>query len=176
MEELDLAFTIVDDVWKLRDKVFEEMGIPASSNTSVVVPNLEPLVLKMRFSMRKKGHLENPHQKSKLTSFTGKYLHTGLLNIFENSEKRRRSDILNVIRYNDFSFGFNSKLGKIGIFEDSKLNEISEDELRNQILILINSSTDVESQNILRTRYAKLKTRVEIEEMIESLVNNSFPH
>ena len=176
LEELDLAFTIVDDVWKLRDKVFEEMGIPASSNTSVVVPNLEPLVLKMRFSMRKKGHLENPHKKSKLTSFTGKYLHTGLLNIFENSEKRRRSDILNVIRYNDFSFGFNSKPGKIGIFEDSKLNEISEDELRNQILILINSSTDVESQNILRTRYAKLKTRVEIEEMIESLVNNSFPH
>ena len=35
-----MAFTIVDDVWKLRDKVFEEMGIPASSNTSVVVPNL----------------------------------------------------------------------------------------------------------------------------------------
>ena len=174
LEELDLAFTIVDDVWKLRGKIFKEMGIPVSSNTSVVVPDLEPLVLKMRFSMRKNGYLENPESESTLLSFTGKALHNNLLNIFEDSEKRRRSDIINVIRFNDFNFGFNSKGGKIGVFQDSKLNEISEDELRNQILILINSDCDLETQNFLRTEYAKLKTRIELEDLIECLVNNTY--
>ena len=87
LEELDLAFTIVDDVWKLREKTFTEMGIVSSSNSSVVVPDLEPLVSKMRFSLRKSGYFEEPLCESKLKSISGHDLHPSLLTIFEYAEK-----------------------------------------------------------------------------------------
>ena len=170
LEELDLAFTIVDDVWKLREKTFTEMGIVSSSNSSVVVPDLEPLVSKMR----KSGYFEEPLCDSKLKSISGHDLHLSLLTIFEYAEKRRRTDILNVIRYNDFNTGFSSQGGKIPIFKESKLNEVTEKELKNQILILLDSFNDIETKDILRNNFEKLKTRKEMEDMLECLVNDQF--
>ena len=47
LEELDLAFTIVDDVWSLRKEKFSEFGVKVYSTSQAVVPDLEPLALKI---------------------------------------------------------------------------------------------------------------------------------
>ena len=52
------------------------------------------------------------------------------------------------MRYSDFTFGFDSKGGKIAVFKESKLNEISESEVKNKILILIKSVSDSETKEV----------------------------
>ena len=127
IEELDLAFTIVDDVWLLRKEKFKEFGVKDSANSQAVVPNLEPLVIKMRFALRKSEYLNNPTKKLEANSISGKVLHKSLKNLFEISQKQRQSDILNVIRYNDFSEAFGGK--SVIIFKVDKFNQTSDEQL-----------------------------------------------
>ena len=51
---------------------------------------------------------------------------------------------------------------------------MTEKELKNQILILLDSFNDIETKDILRKNFEKLKTRKEMEDMLECLVNDQF--
>ena len=177
LEELDLAFTIVDDIWKLRKEKFSEFGVKDYSNHQSVVPNLEPLIIKMRFALRKSKYLNCPLKKSEAKSITGKELHQSLNNLYEISQKQRQADILNVMRYNDFTEAFGGRSVKIPIFKEDKLNKISEDELVTQIHILIYSIEDLEVQMMVKDIFQKVlkeKSTVDYHEFIDDLINKNY--
>ena len=176
LEELDLAFTIVDDVWLLRKENFKEFGVKDSANSQAVVPNLEPLVIKMRFALRKSEYLNNPTKKLEANSISGKVLHKSLKNLFEISQKQRQSDILNVIRYNDFSEAFGGKSVKIPIFKDDKFNQTSDEQLVTQIQILIFSIEDLNLQMLVRDAFEKEKTNktIDYQEFINDLIAQNY--
>ena len=60
LEELRMAFTIVDDVYALRKKVFTERSLnDRLDKISVVVPDYERNALLMRCEFREAGYLRN---------------------------------------------------------------------------------------------------------------------
>ena len=177
LEELDLAFTIVDDIWLLRKEKFKEFGVKDSANPQAVVPNLDPLMIKMRFALRKSQYLNNPTEKSEAKSMSGQELHESLKTLFEISQKQRRSDILNVMRYNDFTEAFGGRTVKIPIFKDDKLNTPSNKDLITEIQILIYSIEDLELQILVREAFEQeiLKNEaVDYQEFKNDLINQNY--
>ena len=106
LDELDLAFTIVDDIWQLRKEKFSEFGVVDSATKQAVVPNLDSLIIKMRYALRKSQYLEKPTMKTEAKSISDKELHPALNTLFQNAHQQRQADILNVMRYNDLSEAF----------------------------------------------------------------------
>jgi hypothetical protein len=120
LEELDLAFTIVDDVHALRKKVFKEKGInDRSEEENVVIPDYRKNVVLMRCDIRQSKYFEEPHIDQPLQSIDGHTLHANLPDIFKISRQRREADILNAYRFNDFSLAYNPK-SRIAILENDK--------------------------------------------------------
>ena len=61
LEELELAFTIVDDVYKLRSKVFAENGLTdRTGEVRLVSPDYEKNTVIMRCYLRKSEYFEEP--------------------------------------------------------------------------------------------------------------------
>ena len=60
LDELNLAFTIVDDIWQLCKEKFSEFGVVDSATRQAVVPNLDSLIIKMRYALRKSQYLAKP--------------------------------------------------------------------------------------------------------------------
>ena len=175
LEELDLAFRIVDDVWDLREKAFLDMGISQNSHNNVVIPDLEPLIVKMRTAIRKNGLLENPLDVTSLKSFGGDNLDSSLKNVFESSENRRKNDILNVMRYNSFNSAFDIKKGRIAVFKDDKMNKTTVEEISNQILILIYCIEDDNTQKTMRDIFEKKEKKEEsLTKFMENLIDKNY--
>ena len=66
LEELRLAFIIVDDVYALRKKVFEKCSLnDRLDDVSVVVPNYEKNATIMRCDLRETGYFEDPYMRKK---------------------------------------------------------------------------------------------------------------
>ena len=142
LDELDLAFTIVDDVYKLRKRVFDESGISdRSEDINIVIPEYEKNTTLMRSDLRVSNLVADPYSNSSLESLDGHSLHEDLLSIFEISQMRRAADIKNAYRYNDFYQAYNSK-SKIAIFSNEKEFKQSEKEIKDEILILIPDSCE----------------------------------
>ena len=68
LDELNLAFTIVDDIWQLRKEKFSEFGVVDSATRQAVVPNLDLLIIKMRYAIRKSQYLEKPKMTNEAKS------------------------------------------------------------------------------------------------------------
>ena len=149
LEEFDLAFTIVDDLEELRSNYLNELGIEdRTKETTVVVPDYEENIRLMRIALRKSTYFSDPYSKVELESVEGDKLSKALLDVFQTSREKRNADILNVIRYSDFSKGYNSK-SKIPILEDDKENVTTVKELEEQILILLHCIEDKEEKDLL---------------------------
>ena len=124
LDELDLAFTIVDDVYKLRKRVFDESGISdRSEDINIVIPEYEKNTTLMRSDLRVSNLVADPYSNSSLESLDGHSLHEDLLSIFEISQMRRAADIKNACRYNDFYQAYNSN-SKIAIFSNSQKRKL----------------------------------------------------
>ena len=74
-----------------------------------MVPDLEPLVLKMRFALRKSKYLSNPIDESDAKTINGKHIHESMKSVVQQLQKQRQSDILNVIRFDNFTESFGGK-------------------------------------------------------------------
>ena len=157
LEELDLAFRIVDDVWDLREKKFLEMGLSENRHSNVVIPDLENIISKMRTAIPKSELLEYPLFSEAVKSYDGKMLNPAMISYFENSEKRRQSDILNVIRFNNFNSAYDSKKKKFGVLKDEKSTEVTKTDLTNQILTLIYAIEDAELKSNLKEYFDDLE-------------------
>ena len=160
LAELDLAFTIVDDVYKLREKVFEENAIGDRSNDqNVVVPRYEKNTNLLRSFLRESNVISNAFTNESLVSIEGVALHSDLLKIFEISQNRRAADVKNAYRYNDFCAAYNSK-SKLSIFADGKSVEKSAKEIADEIKIMIHMiEDDLDLQIELRDLFEKVDTK-----------------
>ena len=177
LEELDLAFTIVDDVHALRKKVFIEKGInDRSEEENVVIPDYRKNVVLMRCDIRQSKYFEEPHIDQPLQSIDGHTLHANLPDIFKISRQRREADILNAYRFNDFSLAYNPK-SRIAILENDKEYEASEKDLKEEIMILIHLlENDLQTQSVIRDLFEKVKSQgaAVLKNFLEHLVTFLF--
>ena len=102
LEEFDLAFRVVDDLVELKSKYLDELSVEdRSKETNIVIPDYEERVREMRLALRKCGYLIDPYSEVELKSVEDDKLNKELLELFQISRKKRKSNILNVIRYSD---------------------------------------------------------------------------
>ena len=57
-----------------------------------------------------------------MKSISDKELHPALNTLLKNAHQQRQTDILNVMRYNDFSEAFEGKNARIPIFKNEAFN------------------------------------------------------
>ena len=177
LEELQMAFTIVDDVYKLRKKVFTECFInDRSDEASVVVPNYEKCATVMRCDLREAGYFDKPYENKTLQSIHGENLHEDLKDIFRISQERRQVDVLNAFRFSDFTMAYNAR-SKINILGAGKTKKRSEKDVQEEIVILIHMlQDDPETEIVMRETYEKVKKNgiVTLEHFLELLVCKEY--
>ena len=175
LEELDLAFKIVDDVWKLRKLKYAEMGISENKHTNIVIPDLENIVLTMRTAIRESEVLEYPLFSDAPLSYTDVPLNPELGDVFNYCENRRKNDILNVIRFNSFDAAFDSKRKKLGILRSEKNNLLSATEISNQILTLIYAIDDPELKSGVKEAFNCLDKSVKnLDFFLNALIEKEY--
>jgi hypothetical protein len=177
LEELRMAFTIVDDVYKLRKKVFTECSInDRSDEASVVVPNYEKCATIMRSDLRTAGYFDKPYEKKTLKSIDGQNLHEDLTDLFKISQERRQVDVLNAFRYSDFTMAYNPK-SKIHTLDDGKTKKRSEKDIQEEILILIHIlEDDPDTEIVMREAFEKVKNydMDTLENFLDLLVSKEY--
>ena len=83
VEDFDLAFTIVDDIYALRSKMFNNCDISDKMNENQAkIPNYEPLIMNIRKGLRKTKFYLTPENDNTLKSISGLALNPELLKIF----------------------------------------------------------------------------------------------
>ena len=161
----------------MRSKYLSELGLEdRTKDTTVVIPDYEEQVRDMRIALRKTNYLKNPQSVVDLESVEGHKLSKALLDVFQTSRDKRNADILNVIRYSDFSKGYNSK-SRIPILEDDKENETTVEEIEDQILILLHCIEDKEENDVLTQTYLNGKhgkPKSYFIEFLSSLIDQTY--
>ena len=177
LEEFDLAFRIVDDLEALKVKYYEELGVAdRTKETSVVVPDYEVKIREMRTAIRRSQFLDQPYDDGDLDSAEGEQLNGALLDVFKISRQSRDSDILNVIRFSDFSEGYNSK-SRIPILESDKVKSITTKEVEDQIYILLHCIKDPEEKELLTEIFVNEKVGKDdlfFKNFLTSLIDQSY--
>ena len=155
LEEVDLAFRVVDDLEELRSKYLHELSVEdRSKETSIVIPDYEERVRDMRLSLRKSGYLNDPYSEVELILIDGDRLNKDLLELFPISNK-----------------------GKIDIFEEKKNNETSIKEMEEQIYILLHCIEDKEDKDLLTELFLNEKQGKPaqfFERFLNALVDQSY--
>ena len=177
LEELNLAFTIVDDVYDLRKKVFKEYVInDRSDEASVVIPNYDKMATIMRCDIRSAEYFKNPYNEKSLESIDGQELHSDLNDIFKMSQERRKADILNAYRFSDFTQAYNPR-SKIHVLADDVTTRQTEKDIQDEILILIHMlGDDPDAEIVLRDIFDNVKSngRETLENFLELLVAKEY--
>jgi hypothetical protein len=177
LDELELAFTIVDDIYTLRKQVFDEKGInDRSDEVSVVIPEYKKNVFKMRCDIRESKYFGKTYEQEELQSIDGQSLHPNLVDIFEISRQRREADVLNAYRYNDFLQAYNPR-SKIAILADDKEHLVTEKEVKDEIMILIHIlSDDLETQSVVQELFDNVRSRdmSVLKNFLELLVDKDY--
>ena len=178
LDELDLAFTIVDDVHHLKKKVFEEHALNDRSNDiNIVVPDYERNSIIMRCDLRESSYFSEPETEKSLVSIDGDILHKDLLNIFKISQLRREDDLRNAYRYSDFGRAYNPK-SKIGILQEDKQYSKTDKDIKEDIQIMIHMiEDDFELQLAIRDIYDKLKKSTDkllLNRFLDMLVDKDY--
>ena len=160
--------------------MFELSNLTDKANKSYDrVPDYEPLVTKMWIGIRAKGLFNEPYENNELKSMEGEPLNEELTDIYKISVAQRDSDILNVLRHSDLSFGYNPK-GKMAVLAKEKTESLSEEniieKLKQEIKILISSTEDARGQLNLMHYYKanKHQGKVFLENMLQDLTNGAF--
>ena len=170
-------FTIVDDVYGLRSKVFKEKGInDRSEEVSVVIPDYKRNTILMRCDLRKSKYFAEPYKKKPLESIDGQLLHPELSDIFKISRMRREADILNAYRFSDFIQAYNPR-SKIAILANDRTYIASEKEIKDEILILIHLLEEyLETQSVIRDLFEKVRTKgvVVLNKFLDFLVEKDY--
>ena len=157
LDEFDLMFTIVDDLVELKSKVLTDLCVEdRSKEMKIVIPDYEIQIRQMRVSLRNSGYFDDESDKGELETIEGEEMSRDLLNIFNVSREKRDSDILNVIRYSDFSKGYNSK-SRIPILKLDKSNVTSLKEMEDQALILLHCIEEKEEKDFLMEKFLNEK-------------------
>ena len=118
-----------------------------------------------------------PTMINEAKSIYEKELHPALNTLFNNAHQQRQTDILNVMRYNDFSEAFEGKTARIPIFKNDAFNESSILELKTQIHILILAIEDLEVQIMVRNTFDNIQNRCEaadFHEFISDLLDKNY--
>ena len=112
----------------------------------------EENISRMRIAMRKESYLTKPQNKKTSMSLEKNELNPELSSIVNVAMKQRQEDVLNVIRHNDFSKGYNTT-AKFKVLKNDTNSKLGIN-YETQLDILIASEENAELRENL-TQYCK---------------------
>ena len=130
----------------------------------------------MRTAMRIKSYLSKPQQNRGFYSLEGKELNPQLANIINIAKSQRQEDVLNVIRYNDFSAGYNTN-SYLKVLKNEAEDKLGIN-FETQLDILITSEQNPELRENLREycSEARKKSDFDEEKCVEDILCNRFSY
>ena len=163
---------LVDDFFEAKKQTLKEVGLNDQADVRIVIPQVENNVLKMRIGMRSKAYLNNPEDDRKVDTIENVKMNEDVKDIIRKANHQRRKDVINVLRYNDFSYAFSNTDGKIDIFTKNDDRDNVHD-LDYQIKILLKTVSEDERE-CLEKEIKGLKTDYEKENLIECILAKDY--
>jgi hypothetical protein len=171
-KDFEKSFLLVDDFYEAKKHILKEVGLNDQADVKIVIPQVENNILKMRTGMRSKGYLNHPEEDRAVDTIENVKMNEDVKDIIRKANHQRRKDVVNVLRYNDFSYGFSNTDGKLDIFakEDDKKNA---HDLDHQIKILMKTVSGDEKE-LLEKELEGIKTDNEKENFIECILAKDY--
>ena len=171
-KDFEKSFLLVDDFYEAKKHTLKEVGLNDQADVKIVIPQVENNILKMRTGMRSKGYLNHPEEDRAVDTIENVKMNEDVKDIIRKANHQRRKDVVNVLRYNDFSYGFSNTDGKLDIFakEDDKKNA---HDLDHQIKILMKTVSGDEKE-LLEKELEGIKTDNEKENFIECILAKDY--
>ena len=144
-KDFEKSFLLVDDFFEAKKQTLKEVGLNDQADVRIVIPQVENNVLKMRIGMRSKAYLNNPEDDRKVDTIENVKMNEDVKDIIRKANHQRRKDVINVLRYNDFSYAFSNTDGKIDIFTKNDDRDNVHD-LDYQIKILLKTVSEDERE------------------------------
>ena len=123
----------------MKENIFEDYDIKMHGGNITSVQNYEENILKMRVAMRKQSYLNKPERETGLFSLENRELNPQLNDIVKIAQEQRQDNVMNVIRHNNFSAGYNTG-AKFEVLKDESKDRLGMN-FETQMNILIASES-----------------------------------
>ena len=175
-EDFQQSFQLVDHYIQMKESCFEDYDIKMHGGNIITIQNYEENISRMRTAMRIKSYLSKPQQNRGFYSLEGKELNPQLANIINIAKSQRQEDVLNVIRYNDFSAGYNTN-SYLKVLKNEAEDKLGIN-FETQLDILITSEHNPELRENLREycSEARKKSDFDEEKCVEDILCNRFSY
>ena len=168
------SFQLVDHYNDMKNSCFDDYDIVKHGGNTLTNPDYDENVCKMRIFMRQNSYLSKPEKDQQLLSLANEELDPKLPNLVEIAKLQKQEDVLNVIRFNDFSHGYKTK-SNINILKNESKDKLGVD-YESQLRILIASEENAELRENLRDYCIASRNHPDFneEKLVEDILARNF--
>ena len=160
----------------MKEACFDDYDIKMHGGNIVTNIDYEENILKMRVAMRKISFLSKPLQDKKMLSMQNMELNPQLTNIFKLAQKQKQDDVMNVIRHNDFNFGYSTS-AKIDVLKNKQEDKLGIN-FETQLEILIASEENPELRENLKEYCQNSRKHPDFDEekIVDDILSRNFSY
>ena len=174
VDDFKQSFQLVDHYMQMKENIFEDYDIKMHGGNITSVQNYEENILKMRVAMRKQSYLNKPEREMGMFSLENKELNPQLTNIVKIAQEQRQDNIMNVIRHNDFSSGYNYG-AKFEVLKDESKDRLGMNfETQLNILIASEENPELRENLIEYCRVSRLHPDFDEERIVDDILSRNF--
>ena len=168
------SFQLIDHYNEMKETCFDDYEIKMHGGNVITIPDYEENISKMRVTMRQQSYLSKPEVNRGLFSLEHKELNPKLPKLVDIAKAQRQEDILNVIRHNDFEYGYRNNV-KIDIFKNETADKLGVD-YETQLRILIASEENAELRENLQEycKVSKNHPNFDEEKLVDDILARNF--
>ena len=168
------SFQLVDHYNDMKNSCFDDYDIVKHGGNTLTNPDYDENVCKMLIFMRQNSYLSKPKKDQQLLSLANEELDPKLPNLVEIAKLQKQEDVLNVIRFNDFSHGYKTK-SNINILKNESKDKLGVD-YESQLRILIASEENAELRENLRDYCIASRNHPDFneEKLVEDILARNF--
>ena len=174
VEDFKQSFQLVDHYNEMKETIFDDYNIKMHGGNVITIPEYEDNIFKMRVNMRQQSYLNKPKLKTGLFSLDEKELNPKLTDVVDIAKMQRQDNVLNVIRHNDFDYGYKNN-SKINIMKEELDDKLGTD-FETQLRILIASEENAELRENLKEYCSASKNTPDFneEKLVDDILKKNF--
>ena len=169
------SFKLVNEKNDINKSNLKDYGLKKEKEVYDSVIDIEENVKKMRIYLRARNYLNKPAREKELVSLSGQKLNPELEKILPISQKTRQQNVLNVLRYKDFTKGYDPKR-KFKVLKSKEDEDSLGLNFENQLEILIETEDDIEARDSLREYVKQSRSHPDFdpEKLVTDILERNF--
>ena len=168
--DFEKSFLLVDDFYEAKENAMKDLGLKTKTGDNIIIPNVEKNVLKMRIGIRTKEYFTDPELPRSVDTIDRLEMNKEVTSIIKIANQQRKKDVIDVIRYNDFSYGY-STAGRLSLFSNKEKENEENDDLDYQVKVLLKAMDDKVERDYLKKEFEKLETEYDKETFLDCILS-----